>query len=146
MFRLGFPLARAWWRLRRQRHEGALVAIYVGQSLLMVRSSYRIEWNLPGGGVRRGETPEAAARRELVEEIGVTAFPLLPAGGACGIWDGRRDSVHFFELRLERLPELRIDSREIITAQLMSPGELRGLPVTKPVAAYLARTFLLPPG
>lgn len=91
MFRLGFPLARAWWRLRRQRHEGALVAIYVGQSLLMVRSSYRIEWNLPGGGVRRGETPEAAARRELVEEIGVTAFPLLPAGGACGIWDGRRD-------------------------------------------------------
>lgn len=30
MFRCGFPLARLWWRLRRQRHEGALVAIHVG--------------------------------------------------------------------------------------------------------------------
>ena len=51
-FRLGFPLARIWWRLRHQQHEGALVAVYVGQALLMVRSSYRIEWNFPGGTVR----------------------------------------------------------------------------------------------
>ena len=29
-YRLGFPLARLWWRLRRQRHEGALVAVHVG--------------------------------------------------------------------------------------------------------------------
>ncbi|MGO9845157.1 MAG: NUDIX hydrolase, partial [Methylocella sp.] len=28
-----------------------------------MRSSYRIEWNFPGGSVRRGETPEVAARR-----------------------------------------------------------------------------------
>jgi 8-oxo-dGTP diphosphatase len=26
-FRLGFPLARLWWRLRRRPHVGALVAI-----------------------------------------------------------------------------------------------------------------------
>src|SRR5271157_140668 len=25
--------------------------------------------------------------------------PPFPAGDACGIWDGRRDHVHFFELR-----------------------------------------------
>jgi hypothetical protein len=33
-FRVGFPLARLWWRLRRRPHAGALVAIYVGQALL----------------------------------------------------------------------------------------------------------------
>src|ERR1700740_479351 len=37
---------------------------------------------------RRGETPEAAALRELAEEIGFSATALLPAGSACGIWDG----------------------------------------------------------
>src|SRR5258708_3641974 len=73
VYRLGFPLARVWWRLARPRHEGALVAVYVGPALLLVRSSYRAGWQLPGGGVRRGETPEAAARRELAEEIVVGA-------------------------------------------------------------------------
>ena len=138
VFRFGFPLARVWWRLWRQRHEGALVAVHVGQTLLLVRSSYRVEWNFPGGSIRQGETPEAAARRELVEEIGLTASTLFPAGVACGIWDGRRDQVHFFELRLDSLPRLRLDNREIVGARLWSPNELRGTAVTGPVAAWLA--------
>jgi 8-oxo-dGTP pyrophosphatase MutT (NUDIX family) len=137
VLRLGFRLARTWWHLRRPHHEGALVAIYVGRALLLLRSSYRAEWNFPGGSVRPGEAPKEAAQREMEEEIGLSSCPLLPAGSACGLWDGRRDRVHFFELHLDWLPELRLDNREIIAAQLASPEELHGMALTGAVAAYL---------
>jgi 8-oxo-dGTP pyrophosphatase MutT (NUDIX family) len=83
-----------------------------------------------------------AARRELAEEIGLAGYRLLPAGTDCGIWDGRIDRVHFFELRLEQLPELRLDNREIIGARLAPAAELRGMALTGPVTAYLGRTPL----
>jgi len=141
--RLAFPVLTLWWRLRRPEHEGAQVAIWVGEALLLTRSSYRSEWNLPGGGIKRGEYPEAAARRELAEEIGLIEIELVPKGSATGLWDGRRDRVWFFEARLDRLPELRPDNREIVEARLVSRNELRGLAVTGPVAAYL-RDIVLP--
>lgn len=134
-----------WWHLRRPHHEGALVAVYVGEALLVVRSSYRKAWNLPGGGVRLGETPEATARRELAEEVGLAATALVPAGEVRGFWEGRHDRVHFFELRLDRAPELHLDNREIVAAQFMSPGELTGIVLTGPVAVYVRRTGRSPP-
>ncbi|SAK90228.1 NUDIX hydrolase [Caballeronia calidae] len=137
MLRLGFRLARVWWHIRRPRHEGALVAIYVGQALLLVKSSYRAEWNFPGGSLEPGEAPDAAAQRELKEEIGLPSYPLRPAGSVCGTWDGRRDEVHFFELHLDRIPELRLDNREIIDVHLASPEELSGIALTGAVVAYL---------
>jgi 8-oxo-dGTP pyrophosphatase MutT (NUDIX family) len=140
VFRYGYPLARVWWRVWRPHHEAALVAVYVGRELLLLKSSYRATWNFPGGAIRRGETPEAAARRELAEEIGLTGNTLVPAEGASGNWGGRRVRVHFFELRLDRLPELRLDNREIIGARWVSPDQLPGIALTGAAAAYLRRT------
>lgn len=120
---------------------------HVSQALLLVRTSYRIAWNSPGGGTRRGETLEAAVRRELSEEIGMTPeAALLPAGDTGGGRDGRQDRVHVFELCRDWLPELQLDHREIVAVQLFSSDELRGVAVTGPVAAYLEKRGLVPTG
>ena len=111
-YRIGFVLARTWWFLRRPSHEGALVALWVGHRVLLVRQSYRRTLCLPGGGVKRGEAPITAAIRELSEEVGVT----VPAGNlrlayeATKPWDYRLDHVRIFELRLDAEPTLRIVS------------------------------------
>jgi ADP-ribose pyrophosphatase YjhB (NUDIX family) len=89
-------------------------------------SSYWIE-NFPSGTVRRGETPEVAARREMAEEIGLAGASRCSSRDTCGFWDARRDRVHFLELRLDRLPELQADNREIVAARLISPDELCGV-------------------
>ncbi|SAK78792.1 NUDIX hydrolase [Caballeronia hypogeia] len=114
------------------------MAIYVGRALLLVKSSYRSEWSFPGGSIQPGERPDAAAQRELAEEIGLPSYPLRPTDSVCGIWDGRRDQVHFFELHLDSLPELRLDNREIIDTHLTAPEELHSFALTGPVVAYLA--------
>jgi ADP-ribose pyrophosphatase YjhB (NUDIX family) len=40
-------------------------------AVLLVRQSYRNAWGVPGGLLKRRETPEDAARREVFEEVGL---------------------------------------------------------------------------
>ena len=74
------PAVQAWARLRRGATLGvrALVTDEHGR-VLLIEHTYLAGWHLPGGGVDRGEVPEQAAARELVEEAGVepTARPRL---------------------------------------------------------------------
>ncbi len=68
-------LRRAWWFLARPSTRGVQAAAFTAAGrLVLVRHSYAPGWRLPGGGVKCGETPEAAALRELGEEIGLSAW------------------------------------------------------------------------
>lgn len=50
---------------------GAFLLAFRGDRLLMTRLAAR-DWDIPGGHVDAGETPEETARRELYEEAGAT--------------------------------------------------------------------------
>lgn len=43
--------------------------------VLLVHPTYKDTWDIPGGYVERGESPAAACRRELNEELGLNRRP-----------------------------------------------------------------------
>lgn len=69
------------WSLKRNvvRHRGSAVMMAVDHDdRVMLVKQYRLPadrylWELPAGKIDEGETPLAAARRELVEETGLRA-------------------------------------------------------------------------
>ncbi|WP_322796527.1 NUDIX domain-containing protein, partial [Tepidiforma sp.] len=61
---------RLRWRLFHPVTIGARVVLAREGKVLLIRHTYRSGWFLPGGGVDKGETLEAAARWEALEEAG----------------------------------------------------------------------------
>ncbi len=53
----------------------SLVVVSYASKVLFGLNRWRQQWELPGGMIDRGETPRAAAARELQEETGVTVHP-----------------------------------------------------------------------
>jgi 8-oxo-dGTP diphosphatase len=139
-YRLAFCLLRAWWFVRRPDHRGAIVAVWHDGCLLMVHPSYRPTVDFPGGGIGQGETAAAAALRELGEEVGIVAVPeALRLVREMTAWlDFRRDHVSIFELRLAERPALRVDRREIVAAEFMTPAAVLDRPISPFVRAYVA--------
>jgi ADP-ribose pyrophosphatase YjhB (NUDIX family) len=115
------------------------VAIWHAGEVLVVRTSYRRLWDLPGGGIRLGETARAAALRELREEIGLAlgADRLTCAFEHEALWEGRRDHVTIFEVALAAPPALAPDGREIVAAVFRRPGALPLAAMPPHVRAYL---------
>jgi diadenosine hexaphosphate hydrolase (ATP-forming) len=73
----------------------------VPKYLLVEANRSRGVWVLPKGHIEAGETPEAAALREVEEEAGVRAAIVAPAGDSEFSVDGRPVRVIFFFMRYQ---------------------------------------------
>ena len=64
---------------------------------LFIKHGYGIRrWTLPGGGVSRNETPEAAAKREVWEEVRLDVNVLRPLGTFINDIEYKHDTVYAF--------------------------------------------------
>jgi 8-oxo-dGTP diphosphatase len=139
-YRCAYRAARVWWAWRRPLHQGALAAIWCEGSVLLVKSSYRPRlWGLPGGGLRRGETPALAAARECREEVGLALDPaaLTPVYTHQDEWESRPDRVHILELHVAAQPRVAIDHREIVAAEFVPHDEALARRLPPHLRAYL---------
>jgi ADP-ribose pyrophosphatase len=120
---------RATWEV--VRHGGAVAVLPVlddGRVVLIRQHRYGVDrdvWEVPAGRLDVGETPEVAARRELVEEVGLSARELTllttlhTTPGFCD------EVIHVFRARgLTSVPP-RPDEDERITAHTLELDEAR---------------------
>ena len=66
--------------MKRYRKNAGIVVFNRDKKVLMcerIDGDANMSWQFPQGGMEQGETPEAAARRELMEETSITSVRLI---------------------------------------------------------------------
>ena len=110
-----------------RRPESVLIVIHTegGEFLLMERRRPADFWQSVTGSLEWGESADAAARREVVEETGITqgvlvnlqwtqVYEILPAFGKVYAPGITRNLEHAFSLRLlQRVPVILSESEHV---------------------------------
>jgi 8-oxo-dGTP diphosphatase len=140
-YRLAYLGLRAWWFVRRLATHGACVALWHDGKVLLIRTSYRNCYSLPGGFVRRGEPSTHAARRELQEEVRIdlSDHQLRLAWSGTLPFESRQDTVDIWEVLLEDVPAVRLATHELVWAGWVHPADALGRHLLPHVAIYLAQ-------
>ena len=131
-----------WRRWRKTPIAGVSVVITnLNGDVLLLKHSYGPDvWSLPGGGLARGEDPEAAARREVREELGVEPARIEPIGTLEEVLSGSPHTAHVFAAVCDQRP--RPDGREVKEARFFpshSLPEPLGRTTRTRIAAWRAR-------
>jgi 8-oxo-dGTP pyrophosphatase MutT (NUDIX family) len=117
-YRAAHTVLRTYWRVLRPHTRAVKCVVREGDAVLFVRHAYgdRRCWELPGGGIKRGEDPRDAAAREAREELGLDLAQWRALGSVEARGYGKRTTVFCFEGRPPGRA-LRIDPGEIEEAR-----------------------------
>jgi A/G-specific adenine glycosylase len=131
-------LPRRVARVRRPHVRAAVVVVSDrGRWLVQRRPASGLLpglWEFPGGRIERGERPEAAARRELREETGLSVGRLVPLGIV-------RHAYSHFTVELHAFAARRPDGRGRDGSgrrRWVTPAEFQRLPVPKATEKVVA--------
>lgn len=114
--RLAHAVRLRWWRLAGTRVTGCRVLVIDAEErVLLIRHSYGTgHWMLPGGGMKRGESPLAAAAREVREECAVMIEAAVEIGTVAEMMHGANNDVRVVAGWTSDNPQA--DGREILEA------------------------------
>lgn len=122
---IAFRLRRLFLRLFKVRTRGVKVMVFnPAGELLLIRNSYgRTDlFLLPGGGVERRESPQAAAAREVKEEVGLDVRRLAQVSVHANNAEGKRDTITLFTGEADGTP--RPDNLEVEEARFFRLDQL----------------------
>lgn len=94
-------------------------------------------WELPGGKVEAGETPEAALAREWSEELGVRVEACEPLTFVSGAPDGRHVTLLVYLVRMLRGEPSPLGVAEVRWTTPEEAARLPLLPADRPVVDRL---------
>ena len=120
-----YRVRKTAFRVFRVRTRGAKVMVFnPAGELLLIRNSYGRThlWVLPGGGIGRRETPEAAGAREVKEEVGLEATELTRVSEHFNGAEGKRDTIFLFTAQADGTPT--IDNLEVEEARFFALNAL----------------------
>ena len=122
-YRAGFWVLWVAALVRRPHALGVKALLKNGGDVLLVRHTYGFnEWELPGGGQRRHETPRQAITRELREELGIEVADVNELGTCNGPKQYRNNVVSFFGIELASR-SLTPDPVEIAEVRWCDPSD-----------------------
>ena len=111
-----YPVVKIYWRIFKPKTIGVKVFIKHGNKVLFVRNSYGTKsWTLPGGGVKRGESLEVAAKREVWEETGIKLDEVINKGSFFYDGEGKQNTIFVFLAEVNS-DFVKIDNVEIQAA------------------------------
>jgi 8-oxo-dGTP pyrophosphatase MutT (NUDIX family) len=112
LYKIALFGARIYWRVFKPVTYGARIMVICNNKILLVQPRTLSYWNLPGGGINKDEDPEAAAFRELYEELGIkidnTDYLL---GTYTSNSEGKKDTIYIFvkNIETEIAPKVQIE-------------------------------------
>lgn len=90
-----------YWKLFHIETKGVRVMIINQDKVVLVRHWYNSLWVMPGGGIKKHETPERAAVREIKEELGIEIEQLdYLLGVYSNKKEGKNDTVYTYVVKL----------------------------------------------
>ena len=104
-------------------HGVKCVLVHSGKILLVLHTYGPREWDFPGGGLKRNESPLSGARREMREELGVDIDDWLAIGDVLAPFQRTKSTMHCFRAELNQ-PQLTLDRGEILAARWFALDEL----------------------
>lgn len=116
IYKLAYPLAQCYWFIVRPKTCGVKCILIHENQTLLIRHTYGSQlYSAVGGGIKAGENPEAAIKREIYEEVGLTVHNLHQVGTI--IWDAenKHDTITVFVASTDSTV-LTIDQAEIMEA------------------------------
>lgn len=136
---IAYVALKCLWFVTRPSVEGVYVAVWWNSNLLVVKNSYRPGKCAPGGRLDAGEKPITGANRELFEETGIllSELELQPAGVFESHTRFHHDTFYFFEVELSEKPQIKLDNREVISAEFVTITELEQSDLIHNLEIYL---------